>query len=256
VNWQEEQTESLNIKAIDISVLITMKILIRIVIFMMCIQSYSFTDECVILLHGLARSSSSFNKMESALKEKGYFTVNYNYPSRKYSIEKLAKDSIDNALSQCPDNSTIHFVTHSLGGILVRQYLSTGKINNLGKVVMLGPPNKGSQVVDKLKDFPGYVWLNGPAGRELGTDSASIPNKLGQATFTVGIIAGTRSINPILSSMLLDPDDGKVSVENTKLTGMADHITLPVSHPFLMKNDEVIKQIVYFLKTGKFIKKK
>lgn len=232
-----------------------MKLLIRIVIFIMCIQSYVFADECVILLHGLARSSSSFKRMESVLKEKGYFTVNYNYPSRKYSIEKLAKESIGNALSQCPANSRVNFVTHSLGGILVRQYLSTGKIKNLGRVVMLGPPNKGSQVVDKLKDMPGFEFLNGPAGRELGTDSTSIPNRLGPAKFEVGIIAGTRSINPILSSMLPDPDDGKVSVENTKLAGMADHMILPVSHPFLMGNDEVIKQVIYFLKNGKFNKK-
>jgi hypothetical protein len=232
-----------------------MNLLIRIVIFMMCIQSHVFADECVILLHGLARSSSSFNKMESTLKEKGYYTVNYNYPSRKYSIEKLAKDSIDNALSQSPANSRVNFVTHSLGGILVRQYLSVTKINNLGKVVMLGPPNKGSQVVDKLKNIPGFIWFNGPAGIELGTDSMSVPARLGPAEFEVGIIAGTRSINPILSSMLPDQDDGKVSVENTKLTGMTDHITLPVAHPFLMRNKDVIDQVVYFLKNGKFNKK-
>lgn len=232
-----------------------MKLLIRTVIFIMCIQSNCYAGECVILLHGLARSSSSFNRMESALKEKGYCTVNYNYPSRKYSIEKLAKESIDNALSQCPANSKINFVTHSLGGILVRQYLSTGKIKNLGRVVMLGPPNKGSQVVDKLKDMPGFEFLNGPAGKELGTDSTSIPVRLGPAEFEVGIIAGTRSINPILSSMLPDPDDGKVSVENTKLTGMTDHITLPVAHPFLMRDSEAIKQVIYFLQNGKFNKK-
>ncbi|MBN1906699.1 MAG: alpha/beta hydrolase [Deltaproteobacteria bacterium] len=232
-----------------------MKLLITIVILTLCIQSNSLADECVILLHGLARSSSSFNRMESVLKDNGYFTVNYNYPSRKYSIEKLAKDSIDNALAQCPANGRVHFVTHSLGGILVRQYLSTGKIKNLGKVVMLGPPNKGSQVVDKLKNVPGFEFINGPAGRQLGTDSMGIPARLGPAEFEVGIIAGTRSINPILSSMLPDPDDGKVSVENTKLAGMADHITLPVSHPFLMKNDEVIKQVIYFLQNGKFIRK-
>jgi pimeloyl-ACP methyl ester carboxylesterase len=221
----------------------------------LCIKSYCFAGECVILLHGLARSSSSFSKMESALKEHGYFTVNCNYPSRKYNIEKLTNDSIDNALSQCPENSRVNFVTHSLGGILVRQYLSTPKIKNLGRVVMLGPPNKGSQVVDKLKNFPGFEFVNGPAGRELGTDHMSIPNKLGPAQFDVGIIAGTRSINPILSTMLPAPDDGKVSVENTKLTGMADHITLPVAHPFLMRNSEVIDQVVYFLKNGRFNKK-
>ncbi|NLD37230.1 MAG: alpha/beta hydrolase [Desulfatiglans sp.] len=232
-----------------------MRLLIRIVIFIMGIQSYVFSDECVILLHGLARSSSSFNRMESALKEKGYFTVNYNYPSRKYGIEKLAKESIDNALVRCPENSKIHFVTHSLGGILVRQYLSTGKIKNLGRVVMLGPPNKGSQVVDKLKKVPGFVWFNGPAVKELGTDSMSIPASLGPSNIYVGIIAGTKSINPILSSMLPDPDDGKVSVDNTKLAGMTDHITLPVAHPFLMKNDEVIREVICFLQNGKFSQK-
>jgi pimeloyl-ACP methyl ester carboxylesterase len=232
-----------------------MRFLIAIVVFIMCVQSFVFADECVILLHGLARSSSSFKRMESALKEKGYYPVNFNYPSRKYSIEKLAQESIDNALSQCPANNTVHFVTHSLGGILVRQYLSTGEIKNLGRVVMLGPPNKGSQVVDKLKDMPGFEFLNGPAGRELGTDSTSIPNRIGPAKFEVGIIAGTSSINPILSSMLPDPDDGKVSVENTKLAGMADHMTLPVAHPFLMRNSEAIDQVVYFLKNGKFKKK-
>ncbi|KGJ93919.1 esterase/lipase family protein [Colwellia psychrerythraea] len=210
------------------------------------------SSETVILLHGLARSDRSFTKLASVLNKKGYHTINCNYPSRKYSVGKLAEQAISTALSQCPEASKVHFVTHSMGGILVRQYLSTKVIENLGRVVMLGPPNKGSQVVDSLKHVPGFKLFNGPAGVQLGTEASSVPNKLGSANFDVGIIAGTRSINLLLSTMLPKPDDGKVSVENTKLGGMRDHISLPVTHPFMMKNNKVINQVLYYLNHGHF----
>ncbi|WP_019028160.1 esterase/lipase family protein [Colwellia piezophila] len=210
------------------------------------------SNETVILLHGLARSDRSFSKLASVLNKEGYHTINCNYPSRKYSVDKLAEQAISTALSQCPAASKVHFVTHSMGGILVRQYLSTKVIKNLGRVVMLGPPNKGSQVVDSLKNLPGFKLVNGPAGVQLGTEASSVPNKLGSANFDLGIIAGTRSVNLILSTMLPKPDDGKVSVENTKLGGMRDHISLPVTHPFMMKNNKVIKQVLYYLNHGQF----
>ena len=104
---------------------------------------------------------------------------------------------------------------------------------------MLGPPNKGSEVVDKLGNIPGFYWLNGKAGLQLSTDSDSVPNKLGSADFDLGIIAGTKSINWILSSLIPGKDDGKVSIERTKLNGMNDHITVATSHPFMMKNKKV-----------------
>jgi len=119
---------------------------------------------------------------------------------------------------------------------------------------MLGPPNQGSEVVDTLHNMPGYELINGPAGHQLGTDIESIPNKLGPADFELGIIAGTRSINLILSTMLPSTDDGKVTVENTKLEGMKEHIALPVTHPFMMKNQDVIEQVIHFLKSGSFKK--
>ena len=216
------------------------------------LQAYG--NSCVILLHGLARTDNSLKKMELALQGQGYNTVNYRYPSTKQTIEVLAENTIIDALRQCPHESTINFVTHSLGGILVRQYLSQKNIKQLGRVVMLGPPNQGSQVVDKLKSFPGFKLANGPAGLQLGTGEMSIPNKLGAANFDLGIIAGTRSINPILSTMLPNPDDGKVSVENTKLKGMKDHIALPVTHTLMMNNKEVISQTAYYLKNGIFEK--
>lgn len=208
--------------------------------------------DCVILLHGLARSASSMNKMEKHLETAGYDVVNIDYPSTKHPIEFLAESAIGSSLGQCPEGDEVNFVTHSLGGILVRQYLSEYEIPELGRVVMLGPPNKGSEVVDNLGQFPGFYFINGDAGMELGTGELSVPNRLGPANFDLGIIAGTRSINLILSMMIPDSDDGKVSIERTKLEGMTDHIELPVSHPFIMKDDDVIQQAIHFLEHGKF----
>jgi pimeloyl-ACP methyl ester carboxylesterase len=212
----------------------------------------AYSKECVILLHGLAKTNHSMEKISNSLEDEGYITVNYDYPSRTNSIDNLAQTHIKKALEQCPKRATIHFVTHSMGGILVRQYLHTNKVNHLGKVVMLGPPNQGSEVVDKLHELPGYAQLGGPAALELGTDGDSVPAQLGPANFDLGIIAGSRSINLVLSTLLPNQDDGKVSVDNTKLSGMNDHITLPVTHPFMMKNNKVISEIKHFLKNGVF----
>ncbi len=214
--------------------------------------SVSAHASCVVLLHGLARTPSSMKVLEATLQEEGFTPVNLGYPSRDYPIEQLADMAIEPALAQCPDGMTIHFVTHSLGGILLRQYLSQQPINNLGRVVMLGPPNQGSEVVDKLADVPGFRFLNGEAGLQLGTGELSVPNRLGKAEFDLGIIAGTKSINLILSQLIPSTDDGKVSIERTKLEGMNDHIEMPVSHPFLMKNEAVIKQVVHYLRNGNF----
>lgn len=227
--------------------------LIRLFSLILCLWStVSIAEECVVLLHGMARSDSSMNKMEAELEKSGYAVVNFDYPSTTHDIKSIAKNYIPNAVAQCKPNLTINFVTHSLGGIVLRQYFSDNKLDRLGRVVMLGPPNKGSEVVDKLKNVPGFEFINGPAGLELGTDKTSVPNSLGAVTYQVGVIAGSSTINPILSQMLPNPDDGKVSVENTKVEGMTDHIIMPVSHPFLMRDDAVIQQVKIFLKKGTF----
>jgi pimeloyl-ACP methyl ester carboxylesterase len=212
------------------------------------------SKEYVVLLHGLCRSGRSMIPMGQALEQAGYKIVNMEYPSRSASIEKLSDDAIGLAVEDCQRHgaTSIHFVTHSLGGILVRSYLARHTIPNLGRVVMLGPPNQGSEVVDKLGSWWLFKKLNGPAGGELGTDKNSTPNQIGQANFCVGVIAGDRSLNWINSLLIPGRDDGKVSVEHTKLAGMTDHIVIHATHPFIMCNRTAIRQTVHFLRTGSF----
>ena len=211
--------------------------------------------DCVVLLHGLARSATSMNKMERELEKAGYATANIDYPSRDYTVEDLADIAIPEGLAACREQegvTRIHFVTHSLGGILVRQYLSRHEIDELGRVVMLGPPNQGSAAVDELSDVPGFDWLNGPAGRQLGKGDGSVPLRLGPADFELGVIAGNRTIDPITSAVLEDPDDGRVSVADTKLEGMADFIVVDHSHAFMMRMRRPIELTMTFLQTGSF----
>ena len=191
-------------------------------------------------------------KLGDALTVAGHKVINLGYPSREHAIETLAAIAIEPALAACDNSTEISFVTHSLGGILVRQYLAHKEIANLKYVVMLGPPNQGSEVVDKLRDIPGFYMLNGDAGMQLGTDQLSVPKRLGPANFDVGIIAGNQSINWILSTLIPGNDDGKVSIARTKLEGMSDHIELATAHPFMMKNDEAISQVIYYLSNGHF----
>jgi triacylglycerol lipase len=193
--------------------------------------------------------------MAEAIDAAGFTVINIDYPSREYSIEELAPMAVGEGLALCEAagaTDQIHFVAHSLGGILVRKYLKDNEIENLGRVVMLGPPNQGSKAVDELGDLPGFDWLNGPAGRQLGKGPESVPLQLGAANFELGIIAGNRSIDPITSAVLDDPDDGKVSVEDTKLEGMDDFIVVEHSHAFMMRLQRPIELTIQFLKFGHF----
>ena len=212
--------------------------------------------EAVILLHGLARTSTSMNKMQEALEDEGFKTCNIDYPSTQHRISILAQEHIVPKIKACVGNidSSIHFVTHSMGGILVRYFAKHALISPMGRVVMLSPPNQGSEIVDALGDTWFFEFINGPAGRELGTDTGSMPLRLGPADFEVGIITGSRSINLILSLMIEGSDDGKVSVERAKLEGMKDFMVLPSTHPFIMRNEKAIAQTIYFLNHGVFKK--
>lgn len=217
-----------------------------------------YASDHVILLHGLARTKRSMSKLETRLKTEGFRVSNVGYPSREKTVKVLAESVIPAAVEQCRrmGASRIHFVTHSLGGILVRYYLEHRSIPELGRVVMLSPPNGGSELVDTFKNNFFFKWLNGPAGQELGTDANSVPRTLGPVDFDVGIITGDRSVNFILSRIIPGDDDGKVSVENAQADGMKDFIVIHASHTFIMRNSRAINQVVAFLRSGHFEKKK
>lgn len=211
-------------------------------------------SEAIILLHGLARTSRSMNMAGELLAAYGYKIINVDYPSRSANISALAQTYIVQALKQCDTESIkkIHFLTHSMGGILLRHYLANQSIDKLGRVVMLAPPNQGSEVVDKLGGWRLFYTLNGPAGLQLGTDNSSAPNKLGPVSFQLGIIAGNKTVNPLLSWLIPGANDGKVSVSRAQVAGMKDFIVMPYSHSFIMRRKAVLKQALYFIQQGTF----
>lgn len=212
------------------------------------------SDQCVLLLHGLARTSASMRPMAEYLADAGFLVINIDYPSRHFSISELSSMAIPRGLDVCHKygSSQLYAVTHSLGGILLRHYLFRQTIPALKRIVMLAPPNKGSGVVDNLRDLPGFRWLNGPAGDQLGTDDASVPRSLGPIKKDTAIIAGTTSINLFLSTFLEDPDDGKVSLQSARLDGMCAFLPVPVAHPFIMKDETVLIEVLSYLTTGLF----
>ena len=213
----------------------------------------------VILLHGILRSKTDMLPLQFYLQKRGYKVLNILYPSRKYSIEDLSDFVADKIHSWAGYNpaQALHFVGHSMGGLITRMVIHRHNLNNLGKVFMLSPPNTGSEFADRLDNHPvfnrAYNWFFGPAGKQLRTDYDLGD---GDITYPLGVIAGSKSINPLalwaLRVAQVGLHDGIVPVARTKIEGMSDHITLPVNHTFMMMQKPVMRHVEHFLTHGYF----
>lgn len=208
--------------------------------------------EAVVLLHGLGRRARSMAGLGRHLAEEGYAIVNLDYPSRRHPPEELAELLTSEIRRHVSADQRLHFVTHSLGGVLVRAMLVEELPPNLGRTVMLAPPNKGSELADMLGERVPFRWMLGPTLRRLGTVEDSFPRMLPKPQFELGVIAGTSPVNPLSAAFVSSPNDGIVSVESTRIDGMADFIIVNRSHTFIMYADEVKAEVSHFLREGRF----
>jgi triacylglycerol lipase len=184
-----------------------------------------------------------------AARRRGFRVINWSYRSKTRTIAENAEAFAKNVAPRLASAPRVHFVTHSLGGIIVRRFLATHELPNLGRVVMLAPPNGGSEVADVMQR-----WLKPVKPlRELGTGAMSTPRALPPAQFSCGVIAGSRSHIPLFSHWMNGvPNDGVVSVERTKLEGMQDFLILHRTHTFLPWASDAIDQVFSFIAEGRF----
>ena len=208
--------------------------------------------EIVVMLHGLGRTSLSLAWAENRLRRAGFRPLNIGYPSRRHSIPELARHVADR-LSRANGGRT-HFLTHSLGGIILRYLHDHGLIENLGRVVMLAPPNQGSQLAERFRTHPLYRLALGPVGQQLGTADASVPRELGPVDFELGVIVGNRPFNP-LTHLIAGENDGLVAVDEARVEGMADFLVVNCGHTFIMNDSTVLEETTHFFEHGRFLQR-
>jgi pimeloyl-ACP methyl ester carboxylesterase len=208
----------------------------------------------VLLLHGIGASAVTMRPIELALRHAGYATLNLTYPSRRHSLQQIAQGLAPQMAEFAAGlDGPLHIVTHSMGGLVARVLIAQNRPENLGRVVMLAPPNAGSEIADLLRGQWWFRQLLGPAGGQLATrrDSA-LSEALGQTNFELGIIAANKSISLTGSMLLPRPNDGRVSVASTRDALAADHITLPAAHTTILLSPRAIAQVLAFLRDGQF----
>lgn len=201
-------------------------------------------------MHGLGRTRASMALLGERLDWAGYDVTNVDYDSRGGILAEHAETLAAEVSACCAAAPRVHFVGHSLGGLVIRRYLADTRPESLGRVVLLAPPNQGSEVADWFREQQ-LGHLLGPAGLGLGTGDAGIPASLPPPEYEVGIIAGNRSLNPIGSVLIPGPDDGMVGVDNTRIEDVP-LIVVPRSHTFLMNDRFTTEAVIGFLRTGKF----
>ena len=208
--------------------------------------------ETVVLLHGLGRSTQAMYYLQYRLEHAGFEVFNIGYPSMEKAPEELVRLLHDRVRICCAAKKKVHFVAHSLGGIMVRALLGERREINLGRVVLLGTPNRGTELVDWLADNRLFRVMAGPTAQCLGTSADAFPRRLPAPDYELGIIAGNRSINPVGSWVLRGPDDGIVSVKSTRVAGMKDFLVASAGHVLMRYSDDVADEVIGFLRRGRF----
>lgn len=219
-------------------------------------QFYSQAPDKVILLHGIGRTALSMSEIGRRFSEEGYEIDNIRYRSTKDTLAKIIGDVHKRIRHYTEKNGPrVHFVCYSLGCLVTRGIIQQHRPRNLGRVVMLGPPNQGSEMADFLKDHALSNWIFGPNLPQLGTANRKTLEKLigARADYELGIIAGNDWIDPVGASIIPGDNDGRVSVKRTRLPGMKEHLVMGVSHTGMLMNDRVIEEAVAFIKTGSFL---
>lgn len=215
----------------------------------------SSTRPPLVLLHGLGRTRFSLWPVARAAMRRGYKVHNFGYPSRRAPIEQLAEDVGHRILALVANGQPVDVVTHSMGGIVLRASVALGVVpaDALRRVVMLAPPNQGSELADRLRDFRIYRFATGPAGQQIGTGDASLPRRLPPPPFELGIIAGRRSTNPPFARLLGEESDGKVTVASAQVDGMRELVVVDRAHTFIMWAPDVLTHVFTFLEHGRFV---
>ncbi|MBD3652576.1 alpha/beta fold hydrolase [Kangiella sp.] len=210
--------------------------------------------QLVILIHGMGRTRLSMRSLEKYFQSQGYHVINESYDSRSKPIETIAIEHIEQILQSVDMNNieAIHFVTHSLGGIMLRYYLTHREIDKLGRIVMIAPPNQGSEVAELYRNKLWYKLATGKPGQQLYINNNPLLEQLKPVPTDVGIMIGTRSSDPWFNHAFAGPHDGKVSVESARLPEMKDFITVNHGHTFIMNNKTIQQQIEHFLQHGVF----
>ena len=210
--------------------------------------------ETVVLLHGVAMPSLVMARVAGTLRRAGYRVVNVGYPSRTMPIREIAAKYLPEQLQRhgIERAGRVHFVTHSMGGLVLRLYLQEHRPENLGRVVLLGPPNHGSAAADYAAKHWLFRRVAGVNLSALGTGVRSVAPTLPAADFDLGIIAGTKSFHGLFARALHGVNDGAVTVESAKLGGMRDFLAVPHSHTLMLWRADVLAQVLAFLRDGRF----
>jgi pimeloyl-ACP methyl ester carboxylesterase len=210
-------------------------------------------EEHIVLLHGLARGPWSMWVLARRLEKAGFSTHNLRYPARPRSLEQV-ESAVAEQLSArgLDDVEHLHWVTYSLGGLIARSFLAAAGERHRGRLVMLATPNHGSEIVDAIGHLGIFRLFFGELATQLGTSLDGLPKRLDVPDTEIGVIAGSRWINPVGRWLLDSEHDGSVTVDSTRIEGMTDHIVVRRTHTFLMNGPEVAREAAHFLRHGKF----